>query len=104
MPVRAARSTRSRPIYGHLSVSIAEARTRFLTPILRHLDEAGLGHISEIADGDAPHTANGCPFRTWSVGEALRLDRLVLAAHPVRNRRRRSASKGVEGAIHEMGV
>ena len=56
-----------------------EARTRFLAPLLRHLDEAGLDHVSEIADGDAPHRPNGCPFQAWSVGEALRLDRVVLA-------------------------
>src|SRR5262245_34811817 len=56
-----------------------EARTRFLEPLLRHLDRAGLGHISEIADGDSPHTPRGCPFQAWSVGEALRLDRVVLA-------------------------
>jgi predicted glycogen debranching enzyme len=55
-----------------------EARVRFLVPLLRHLDEAGLGHVSEIADGDAPHTARGCPFQAWSVGEVLRLDRGVL--------------------------
>jgi len=55
-----------------------EARDRFLVPLLRHLDEAGLGHISEIADGDAPHTPRGCPFQAWSVGEAIRLDRDVL--------------------------
>ena len=56
----------------------AEARTRFLEPLLRHLDEAGLGHISEVADGDAPHKPGGCPFQAWSVAEAIRLDRLVL--------------------------
>jgi predicted glycogen debranching enzyme len=55
-----------------------EARVRFLEPLLRHLDDAGLGHISEIADGDVPHTPRGCPFQAWSVGEALRLDRVVL--------------------------
>ena len=54
-----------------------EARDRFLAPLLRHLDEAGLDHVSEIADGDAPHRPNGCPFQAWSVGEALRLVRLV---------------------------
>ena len=43
------------------------------------VDEAGLGHVSEIADGDPPHTPRGCPFQAWSVGEALRLDRIVLA-------------------------
>jgi predicted glycogen debranching enzyme len=55
-----------------------EARTRFLDPLMRHLEEGGLGHVSEIVDGDAPHTPRGCPFQAWSVGEALRLDRLVL--------------------------
>jgi glycogen debranching enzyme len=40
---------------------------------------AGLGHLPEIADGDPPHAARGCPFQAWSVGEALRLDRVVLA-------------------------
>jgi len=54
-----------------------EARQRFLVPLLRHLDEAGLDHVSEIADGDAPHRPNGCPFQAWSVGEALRLVKLV---------------------------
>jgi predicted glycogen debranching enzyme len=56
-----------------------QARERFLAPLLRHLDEHGLGHVGEIADGDFPHTANGCPFQAWSVGEALRLDQLLLA-------------------------
>jgi predicted glycogen debranching enzyme len=63
----------------------AEARARFLTPLLRHLDEAGLGHLSEIADAEPDpatgrHTPRGCPFQAWSVGELLRLDRQVLAA------------------------
>jgi predicted glycogen debranching enzyme len=55
----------------------AEARARFLAPLLAHLDEAGLGHVSEIADGDAPHTPRGCPFQAWSVGEAIRIARLT---------------------------
>ena len=55
-----------------------EARRRFLAPLLAHLDQAGLGHVSEIADGDPPHTPRGCPFQAWSVGEALRLDQVVL--------------------------
>jgi glycogen debranching enzyme len=56
-----------------------EARARFLVPLLEHLDEAGLGHLPEIADGDPPHTPRGCLFQAWSLGEALRLDRVVLA-------------------------
>lgn len=55
-----------------------EARERFLGPLFAHLDAAGLGHISEIADGDPPHPPRGCPFQAWSVGEALRLDAGVL--------------------------
>jgi predicted glycogen debranching enzyme len=57
----------------------AEARARFLAPLLAHLDQAGLGHVSEIADAEPPHTPRGCPFQAWSVGEALRLDLEVLA-------------------------
>jgi predicted glycogen debranching enzyme len=56
----------------------ADARRRFLDPLLADLDRAGLGHLAEIADGDAPHASRGCPFQAWSVGEALRLDRRVL--------------------------
>jgi predicted glycogen debranching enzyme len=43
-----------------------------LAPIEDHLMKAGLGSISEIADGDAPHTPRGCPAQAWSVGEVLR--------------------------------
>jgi predicted glycogen debranching enzyme len=56
------------------------ARSRFLEPLLRHLDSAGIGHVSEIADAESPHTPRGCPFQAWSVGELLRLDRVVLAS------------------------
>ena len=56
-----------------------EARDRFLAPLMAHLDDAGLGHVSEIADGDSPHTPRGCPFQAWSLGELIRLDRVLLA-------------------------
>jgi predicted glycogen debranching enzyme len=59
-----------------------EARRRFLDPLLAHLNEAGLGHISEIADAEAPHTPRGCPFQAWSIGEALRLQLEVLQDGP----------------------
>ena len=54
------------------------ARARFLEPLHQHLTQAGTGNISEIADGDEPFTARGCPFQAWSLGEYLRLDREVL--------------------------
>jgi predicted glycogen debranching enzyme len=47
------------------------ART-YLANFTAHLSEAGLGHISEIFDGDAPHTPNGCIAQAWSVAEVLR--------------------------------
>ena len=59
--------------------TIRAARSRFFEPLEAHLAEAGLGHVSEIVDGDAPHTPRGCPFQAWSVAEMLRLDRAVLA-------------------------
>ena len=54
-----------------------EARRRFVEPLLAHLDAAGLGHISEIADPVPPHRPRGCPFQAWSVGELLRVESLV---------------------------
>jgi len=51
----------------------AEARRRFLGGLARHLDAAGIGHVSEFADGDEPWTPRGCPFQAWSVGEMIRL-------------------------------
>ena len=73
-----------------------EARFRFLDPLLRHLDDAGLGHVSEIADGDPPHTPRGCPFQAWSLGEVLRLANGILSEeerqHPV-TRSTQQASK-----------
>jgi predicted glycogen debranching enzyme len=57
----------------------AAARERFLAPLRLHLEQAGLGHISEIADAEPPHTPRGCPFQAWSLAELLRLERDVLA-------------------------
>jgi predicted glycogen debranching enzyme len=79
-------------VRGNTSAAKQEARKRFLTPLLTHLDEAGLGHVSEIADADPPHTPRGCPWQAWSMGELLRLDRVVLAesaktSRPIRPRR-----------------
>lgn len=38
-----------------------------------HLSQAGLGQISEIFDGDAPHLPRGCFAQAWSVAEILRI-------------------------------
>ena len=38
-----------------------------------YLTEAGIGEISEIYDGDAPHNQRGCIAQAWSVAEILRV-------------------------------
>ncbi len=43
----------------------------------QHVDEWGLGSVSETADGDPPHRATGCPFQAWSVAELMRAHRLT---------------------------
>jgi len=50
-----------------------EAETRFVAPLRAHLNRAGLGHVSEIADAEPPFTPRGCPFQAWSVSELLRI-------------------------------
>lgn len=44
----------------------------WLTALQEHLADAGLGHISEIFEGDTPHRAVGCVAQAWSVAEVLR--------------------------------
>jgi predicted glycogen debranching enzyme len=46
--------------------------TEWLTGFEDHLREACLGQVSEIFDGDAPHTPRGCVAQAWSVAELLR--------------------------------
>ncbi len=49
----------------------AAAAQRLLRPLGDHLSDAGLGQVSEIFDGDPPHTPRGCPAQAWSVACAL---------------------------------
>jgi len=37
-----------------------------------HLDEGGIGTLSEIFDAEPPYTARGCIAQAWSVAEVLR--------------------------------
>ena len=46
--------------------------SEWLVPLQEHLSDAGLGQISEVFDGDAPHHPAGCIAQAWSVGEVLR--------------------------------
>jgi glycogen debranching enzyme len=49
-----------------------EAR-RLIDNMDKHLSEAGVGSISEVFDGDPPHTPRGCIAQAWSVAELLRV-------------------------------
>ncbi len=64
-------------VQGRSAATLAEARVRFLAPLLAHTKEAGLGHVTEIADATSPFTPCGCPFQAWSVGETLRLEKII---------------------------
>jgi len=45
-----------------------------LQPIIAHMGSEGcVGSISEIFDGNAPHTPRGCVSQAWSVAELLRV-------------------------------
>jgi predicted glycogen debranching enzyme len=66
-------------VRGNTDAARRDARNRFMTPMHAHLQTAGVGHVSEIADAEDPFAPKGCPFQAWSIGELLRLDRLVLA-------------------------
>ncbi|HLL15113.1 MAG TPA: amylo-alpha-1,6-glucosidase [Pyrinomonadaceae bacterium] len=59
--------------HGRTPASVEQARG-FLRSFREHLTEAGVGQVSEIFDGDAPHTPRGCIGQGWSVAELLRCE------------------------------
>jgi 4-alpha-glucanotransferase len=64
-------------LLGHFALALyrvhgdAAAAQRVLAPIGDHLSDAGLGTVSEIFDGDPPHTPRGAPAQAWSVACVL---------------------------------
>lgn len=73
-------------VHGNEDSKRKEARAKFVQPLLDHLGDAGLGHLSEIADGEPTRSSagarqlpRGCPFQAWSLSELLRLEYRVLA-------------------------
>ena len=43
-----------------------------LEGLVSHLNEAGVGTLSEIFDAESPYTARGCIAQAWTVAEVLR--------------------------------
>ncbi len=60
-------------VHERTPASLDQARL-YLRTFREHLQEAGVGQISEIFDGDAPHTPRGCIAQAWSVAELLRCE------------------------------
>lgn len=58
-------------VHGHTPEAKKQALA-FLEPVREHLYKGCIGSISEIFDGDSPHTCRGCYAQAWSVGEVLR--------------------------------
>lgn len=58
-------------VHNHSPEAIRQALD-FLVPVKEQFYEGGIGSISEIFDGDAPHHCRGCYAQAWSVGEVLR--------------------------------
>ena len=50
-----------------------EHAAKLLAPLLSYLQDAGVGQIPEVFDGDPPHRPAGCIAQAWSVAEILRV-------------------------------
>jgi glycogen debranching enzyme len=50
-----------------------EVARELLATAVENLNAGCLCHMSEIADGDAPHAQKGCTAQAWSVSELLRV-------------------------------
>jgi len=60
-------------VRGHSDLKLDYALKNFLLPLFtQQIFEAGLGNVSEIFDGEPPHTPRGCVAQAWSVAEPLR--------------------------------
>jgi len=59
-------------VRAHLRVHADPVLARsYLEPMGAHLEEACIGSISEVFDGDAPHAPEGCFAQAWGVAEVL---------------------------------
>jgi predicted glycogen debranching enzyme len=59
-----------------------------INELKNHLDNAGIGTISEIFDADEPHKPRGCISQAWSVAELTRAyaeDIMQYSKKPIRN-------------------
>jgi glycogen debranching enzyme len=65
-----------------------EQAGKLLVPLTSYLNDAGVGQIPEVFDGDPPYRPGGCIAQAWSVAEILRaisddVLQLKKTSHPV---------------------
>jgi predicted glycogen debranching enzyme len=79
-----------------------ERAARWLAAFGEHLYEAGLGQVSEVFDGDAPHRPGGCIAQAWSVAELLRAAvEDVLGAGPAKTEGELQHQRAPVGAAYQ---
>ena len=64
------------PLYAEALVKLGgdrEVALQLLASAVENLNTGCIGHMSEIADGNAPHAQKGCTAQAWSVSELLRV-------------------------------
>ena len=61
-------------IHGKSGMSLVKSLYEGFEPVMT---EHGIGTISELYDGDPPHTGRGAISQAWSVAELLRIDYLI---------------------------
>lgn len=61
----------------HQGDEAKERASAWLQGLESHLNEACVGHVSEIFDAEPPHMPRGCPAQAWSIAEILRLKALL---------------------------
>ena len=57
--------------------SVRKQAKKWLAEFDNHIKQAGINSVSEIFDGDFPHTPRGCFAQAWSVAEVLRAKMII---------------------------
>jgi glycogen debranching enzyme len=57
-------------VYGTMGLEQAQ---KVINDFSYHLNEAGIGSVSEIFDGEPPHHPRGCIAQAWGVAEIVRV-------------------------------
>jgi predicted glycogen debranching enzyme len=59
------------------SAEVRDELRQLLRPFLKHIDEAGVGQISEVFSAEFPHEPGGTVAQAWSVAQLLEIWQMV---------------------------